>query len=192
MGILLAICIFAALSVFYRNYLIMRAGYWLPVMDMELREQFTDDEWKNLVSLPYAISMAVIAAAPSVLGAWGETKAMMQEPAHLAAESGSALVGLVSAEMQSRGKELIKEQQGLMKHDQMGYRQRVVEAAKSASEALSRVSPDEAMAYKKWSLAVGRKVAEAAKEHGVAVSEPEKAVLDEISDAFGISAGVAA
>ena len=161
-------------------------------MAMELREQFTDDEWKNLVSLPYAISMAVIVAAPSVLGAWGEMKAMMQEPIHLAAESGSALVGLVSAEMQSKGKELIKEQQDLMKRDQTGYRHMVIEAARSASGALSRVSPDEATAYKQWSLAIGRKVAEAAKEHGVAVSETEKAVLDEISDAFGISAGIAA
>ena len=159
---------------------------------MELREQFTDDEWKNLVCLPYAISMAVIVAAPSVLGAWGEMKAMIQEPTHLAAESGSALVGLVSAEMQSKGKELIKEQQDLMKHDQTGYRHTTIEAAKSASEALSKVSSDEATAYKKWSLAIGWKVAEAAKEHGVAVSEPEKAVLDEISDAFGISAGVPA
>jgi len=177
---------------FYGNRLIILAGYWLSVMAMELREQFTDDEWKNLVGLPYAISMAVIVAAPSVLGAWGETKALVQEPAHLAAESGSALVGLVSAEMQSRGKELIKEQQDLMKRDRTGYRNMVIGAAKSASEALSRVSPDEAMAYKQWSLAIGRKVAEAAKEHGVAVSEPEIAVLDEISDAFGIRAGIAA
>ncbi|MCK8517369.1 hypothetical protein [Methanoculleus sp. 7T] len=159
---------------------------------MELREQFTDDEWKNLVSLPYAISMAVIVAAPSVLGAWGEMKAMIQEPARLAAESGSALVGLVSAEMQSKGKELMKEQQDLMKRDQTGYRNMTIKAAESASSALSRVSPDEAMAYKLWSLAIGRRVAEAAKEHGVAISEPEKAVLGEISDAFGISAEIAA
>ncbi|WP_298665008.1 hypothetical protein [uncultured Methanofollis sp.] len=159
---------------------------------MELREQFTDDEWKNLVSLPYAISMAVIVAAPSVLGAWGESKAMIQEPKHLAAESGSALVGLISAEMQSKEKELIREQQDLVKHDRTGYRNMIIEAARSASSALSRVPPDEAMAYKKWSLAIGQKVAEAAKEHGVAISEPEKAVLDEISDAFGISAGIPA
>ena len=161
-------------------------------MHMELRAQFTDDEWRNLVSLPYAISMAVIVAAPSVLGAWGEMKAMVQEPTRLAAESGSALVGLISAEMQSKGKELIKEQQDLMQHDQTGYRNTTIKAAKSASSALSRVSPDEAMAYKKWSLAIGRKVAEAAKEHGVAISEPEEAVLGEISDAFGISAEIAA
>jgi hypothetical protein len=155
---------------------------------MELRENFTDEEWKNLVRLPYAISMTVILAAPSVLGAWGESKAMIQEPVKLAAESGSALVGLISAEMQSEQRALVKEQQDLMKHDRTGYRSTTLEAAKSASAALSRVAPDEAMAYKKWALAIGLKVAEAAKEHGVAVSDPEKAVLDEIAGAFGISA----
>ncbi|MEI7827716.1 MAG: hypothetical protein WCI87_07995 [Euryarchaeota archaeon] len=42
------------------------------------------------------------------------------------------------------------------------------------------------IAYKKWVLAIGQKVAEAAKEHGVAVSEPEKTVLSEASTAFGM------
>jgi hypothetical protein len=47
--------------------------------------------------------------------------------------------------------------------------------------------PDDATAYKTWVLAIGQKVAEAAKEHGVAVSEPEMAVLSEVSAAFGMS-----
>jgi hypothetical protein len=157
---------------------------------MDLRENFTDEEWNNLVSLPFAISMTVIIAAPSILGAWGESKEMIQEPMKLAAESGSALVGLISAEIQSKEKELIKEQEDLMKHDQTGYRNTTVARAKSASAALSKVPPDEATAYKTWALAIGRKVAEAAKEHGVAVSEPEKAVLGEISAAFGISTAI--
>lgn len=156
------------------------------------KENFTDEEWKNLVSLPYAVSMAVIEAAPSFFGAWGETKAMMQEPVHLAADSGSVLVDQVSTEMKAEEKALIKEQQNLMRHDQTGYRTTTIEAAKSASEALSKVSPDEAMAYKEWVLAIGRKVAEAAKEHGVAVSDPERAVLNEIAGAFGIGAEVPA
>lgn len=159
---------------------------------MELRENFTDEEWKNLVSLPYAVSMTVIEVAPSFLGAWGETKAMIQEPVRLAAESGSALVGLVSAEMQAEEKALVKEQQTMMRHDPAGYRATTIEAAKAASEALSNVPPDEATAYKTWVLAIGRKVAEAAKEHGVAVSDPETAALDEISRAFGIGAEVPA
>ena len=72
---------------------------------MDPRENFTDEEWKNLVSLPFAVSMTVIVAAPSIQGAWGESKAMIQEPVKLAAESGSApvdLVGQIDALMGAR------------------------------------------------------------------------------------------
>jgi hypothetical protein len=51
---------------------------------------------------------------------------------------------------------------------------------------LVKVPPEEGLAYKKWVLAIGLKVAEAAKENGVAVSDPEKAALAEISSALGI------
>jgi hypothetical protein len=155
---------------------------------MGIRENFADEEWKNLLSMPYAVSMAVMAAAPSFLGAWSETKAMITEPANLAASSGSGLVGILSAEMQSKARDLIKEQQGLIMHDQAGFRSKTIEACKSVTVALSKTTPEEAIAYKKWVLAIGQKVAEAAKEHGVALSDPEKAVLSEISAALGISA----
>lgn len=153
-----------------------------------MKENFIPEEWENLLNLPYAVSMTVMVAAPSVMGAWGETKAMIQEPALLAAESGSALVGLLLAEMQSKAKDLIKEQQNLWKHDQAGYRTKTLEACRADAAALSKVPPDEALAYKKWVLAIGMKVAEAAKEHGVAVSDPEREALSEISAALGISA----
>lgn len=153
-----------------------------------MKEQFRENDWKNLVSLPYAVSMTVMAAAPSILGAWGETKAMIQEPPKLAAASGSELVSLVSADMQPNAKDLIKEQQNLMKQDQMAYRTRTIEACKSAATALSAVPPDEAEAYKKWLLQIGEKVAEAAKEHGVVVSDQEKTALDEIAGALGLPA----
>lgn len=153
---------------------------------MTMKEYFGENDWKNLESLPYAVSMTVITAAPSFLGAWGESKAMVQEPARLAAASRSELVALVSADMQSKAKDLIKEQQNLLKQDQMGYRNRTVAACRSAANALSTIPPDEAEAYKKWLLQIGEKVAEAAKEHGVAVSDPEKAALDEIAGALGL------
>lgn len=155
---------------------------------MGIKENFSSDEWENLVSLPYAVSMTIMVAAPNVLGVWGETKAMMQEPAALAAKSGSALVGLLLAEMQPRIKELMKKQQEAWKHDQTGYRGKTLEACRSAVIALAKVPAEEALAYKKWVLAIGVKVAEAAKEQGVAVSPPEKAALAEISGTLGIGA----
>jgi len=153
---------------------------------MGMKENFTTVEWENLISLPYAVSMTVMMAVPSVMGLWGETKAMIQEPAKLAAASGGALVGLLLAEMQSRAKALMKDQQNSWKHDQAGYRTKTLEACRSAATALAKVPPEEGLAYKKWILAIGLKVAEAAKENGVAVSDPEKAALSEISAALGI------
>jgi hypothetical protein len=155
---------------------------------MGIKEDFTPEEWERLVSLPSAVSMTVMMAAPNIMGLWGETKAMMQEPAGLAAASGSSLVGLLSAEMQSRAKDLIQEQQNAWKNDQAGYQAKTLEACRSAATALAKVPPEEALAYKNWVLAIGMKVAEASKEHGVAVSDPEKAALAEISGALGVSA----
>jgi hypothetical protein len=153
---------------------------------MGMKLNFTPVEWENLISLPYAVSMTVMVAVPSILGFWGETKAIFQEPANLASESGSALVGLLFAEMQSRMKDLVKDQQNVWKHDQAGYRGKTLEACRSAAASLAKVPSEEGLAYKKWVLAIGLKVAEAAKENGVAVSDPEKAALAEISSALGI------
>ena len=108
----------------------------------------------------------------------GETKATLQEPANLAAASGSALAGLLLAEMQSRVKDLMKDQQNAWKHDQAGYRTKTLDACRSVATSLAKVPPEEGLAYKKWVLAIGLKVAEAAKENGVAVSDPEKAALE--------------
>lgn len=154
---------------------------------MGLKDSFTAEEWRGLVSLPYVVSMAIILAAPSLLGTFGETKALITEPARLAASSSSDLVGILSAEVQSRGRELIDEQMDLFKMDKDGYRSRTIEAGRSAAIALSKVSATEAAAYKKWVLGIGEKVAEAAKEQGVAVSEPERALLNEFSSALGLS-----
>jgi len=156
------------------------------MVGMRMKEDFSNEEWNNLLTLPYAVSITVIAAAPSFLGAWGESKAMMTEPGKLASASGSALLGLISTEMQSRAKDIVKEQQILMKNDQARYKNETTQACKFAAKALSKVSPEEALAYKKWIMAIGQKVAEAAKEHGVAVSEPEKIVLSEIKKALGL------
>ena len=153
---------------------------------MGMKENFTTVEWENLISLPYAVSMTVMVAVPSILGLWGETKATMQEPANLAAASGSAIVGLLLAEIQFRIKDLMKDQQNAWKHDQAGYRTKTLDACRSAATSLAKIHPEEGLAYKKWVLAIGMKVAEAAKENGVAVRDPEKAALAEISSALGI------
>ncbi len=155
---------------------------------MGIKEDFTDDEWQTLLNVPYAVAMTIVTAAPSLLGAFSESRTMLAEPAKLAASSGSDLVGVLSSEMQSKARDLIRQQQGLVRRDQSGFRSKTIEDCKAASAILSNTTPEEAAAYKKWVLTIGQKVAEAAKEHGVAVSEPEEAVLNEVSAAFGMNA----
>jgi hypothetical protein len=151
---------------------------------MGLRETFSPDEWENLTRLPYAVSMTVMMAAPTMLGIWSETKAMLQQPAGFAAVSGSSIVGLVLAEVQTRARDLIQEQQTAWKDDPDGYREKTLEACRSVAAALVKIPPDEAQAFKGWVLAIGNKVAEASKEGGVPVSDPEKAALAEIACAL--------
>ena len=57
-----------------------------------------------------------------------------------------------------------------------------------AATALSKASAEDAEAYRTWVLAVGQKVAEAAKDGGVLVSDSEKALLKELSEALGVIA----
>jgi hypothetical protein len=154
---------------------------------MVTKADFTADEWKNLVALPYAVSMAIIAADPNVMGIWSETKTSIEAPPALASAQAGVLPGLVTADAQPELKELIKEQQHLWKKDMAGYRTKIIAECKAVATILAKVPADEALAYKKWVLAIGLKVAEASKEHGVAVSDPEKEALAEISAALGIS-----
>ena len=154
---------------------------------MRLKENFTDIEWKNLISLPYAVSMMVSLAVPDIMSMRSEMAVILSQPINLAAESGSTLVGLVSADLQSKGKRLIIEQQDLIIRNKTGYRAKTLENCKSVVVSLTKISPDESLAYRKWIVAIGQKVAEAAIEHDVAISDPEKAALNDISNALKIS-----
>ncbi|MGZ4940600.1 MAG: hypothetical protein ACXV5A_08565, partial [Halobacteriota archaeon] len=100
---------------------------------MAIKQNFTEEEWQQLLSVPYAVSFAIVTAAPSLLGAFGESKTMISEPTKLASSSESDLVSTLSNEMQSRAKELIKQQQNLFRQDKSGYVSKTVEACTSAS-----------------------------------------------------------
>ncbi len=156
---------------------------------MGIKETFTNDEWKNLLELPYAVGLTVIIVSPSgPIGIYHESKELMQEPAKLAAQSGSSgLVNVLAVELQTKAKEIMKEQQNEIKRSPTAFKDKTLKACGSAALALGKTTAEEASAYKHWVLALGQKVAEAAKEHGVLVSPEENAVLQEVSKALGMS-----
>ena len=57
-----------------------------------------------------------------------------------------------------------------------------------AAAALRKATAEDAGAYRTWVLAVGQKVAEAAKDGGVPVSDQEKALLKEMEEALAAGA----
>ena len=155
---------------------------------MGIKETFTADEWKNLLSLPYAVAMTIIAVShQGPIGSWKESKVMGRDQAKQASESGSALVNTLSVELQEKANDLTKEQHNLFKQNQATFKGITIEACKSAAATLSKTTPDEARAYKEWVLHLGQKVAEAAKEHGVVVTDQEKTALKDISAALGMT-----
>ena len=70
---------------------------------MGMKENFTPAEWENLVSLPYAVSMTVMVAAPLSLDCGEKTKAIMQEPANLAPASGDGSCPGLTSPRRSHG-----------------------------------------------------------------------------------------
>ncbi len=155
---------------------------------MGVKDSFTDAEWKNLLELPLAVGMTIIFASPS--GPWGiyqESKELLQEPGRLASQSGSSgLVSALAVELQSKIKDIMKQQQDSIKHSSPeAFKAKTMENCKSAASVLSKTTADEANAYKRWVMELGQKVAEAAKEHGVSVTPEESAALKDISAALG-------
>ena len=158
---------------------------------MGVKDTFTAEEWQTLLKLPFKIGITLMVVAPSgPIGLTKETMALAKVPFALAqASNANALVSALAVELQAQAKPIIKAEESAFKHsDPLTYKQQAVEACQTAATALSKAAAEDAEAYRTWVLAVGQKVAEAAKDSGVLVSDAEKALLKELSDALGASA----
>jgi hypothetical protein len=156
---------------------------------MGVKDNFTDAEWKNLVELPYDIGLTVIFASP--LSHWGylkESKELLEEPSKLASQSGSSgLVSALALELQAKTKDILKEKGNeIKKGSPEAIKTKTLEACYAATNALSKTTPEEATAYKRWVLDLGQKVAEAAKKKGEPITPKESSTIKEISTALGL------
>jgi len=158
---------------------------------MGVKVSFTAEEWQTLLKLPFKIGVTLMVIAPSgPIGLTKETMTLAKAPFALAQASNSnALVSALAVELQAQGKAIIKAEESEFKHsDPVTYKGKAVEACQSAAAALSKISAEDAEAYRMWVLAVGQKVAEAAKEGAGLVSNQEKALLAELGEALGAGA----
>ena len=158
---------------------------------MGVKDSFTAEEWQTLLRLPFKIGVTLMVAAPSgPIGLTKETMTLAQAPFALAqANNANALVSALAVELQAQAKAIVKDEEAAFKHsDPASYKGKAIEACKTAAAALRKTSVDDAGAYRTWVLAVGQKVAEAAKEGGVLVSDQENALLKEMDEALSVSA----
>jgi hypothetical protein len=154
---------------------------------MGVKDAFTAEEWQTLVKLPMKVGVTLMVVAPSgPIGLTKETMTLAKAPFALAqASNANALVSALAVELQAQAKDVVKAEESAFKHsDPMTYKGQTIEACKAAAAALSKAAVEDAEAYRTWVLAVGQKVAEAAKDSGVLVSDQEKALLKELEEAL--------
>lgn len=158
---------------------------------MASKQDFTPEEWTQVLMSPTIAGMAITAADPS--GLWGMLKESFASGAAFVAAksdpSANPLVKAVVADFETAdGRGEIKEAlqarfAGATPDDIVS---RALAALTEVAGILDAKAPDDAPAFKAWLEEISVKVAEASKEGGflgfggVKVSDAEKATLTEI------------
>lgn len=162
---------------------------------MTTKEDYSDEEWQQLMMAPGLAGMVVIASDPSVTGMIKEIKAMGKAIEEKAApEPAQELVASVVANMQAQAEKKEESQQKSEQpapdEDSMAH---LLEQLRGAAAVLdAKAAPDEAKGYKQWVVSVAVTVANAAKEGGFLgiggelISVKEKAALESVSSALGL------
>lgn len=165
---------------------------------MNIKQDFTEAEWKTVLASPMLASAAVSLADPN--GLWGMLKeGMASSRALLDAKNDTGanelIKSLVVAMETSEGREQAKEglKTELTAKTPVEVKAQALAGLTKVNGILATKAPAEAAVFKAWLLQVSSKVAEASTEGGflgfggVKVSEAEKASLSEISQSLGIS-----
>ncbi len=165
---------------------------------MARASNFTPVEWKKLSQAPMLAGYAVSAADPSgFIGLLREAFATARMLSGARAEAGDELIRDVAENLLSSGGRADAREgvrtvtQGAALEE---IKNRALEALRETAGILDAKAGEHAAPFKKWLLEIARQVAEAGLEDtflgfgGIRMSEKEKATLDEISQALGLSA----
>jgi hypothetical protein len=144
-------------------------------MPMTSKADFSTEEWELVREGPPAAG--VIALMASGGGTFRETWALAKAFADARTHPGkSELIDALATE-----KPHLKRYHSREEAEQEGL-ERLSEAVALLEQ---KAAPEEVEAYREFTLAVARRVAEAHKEQGAAVSEEEQAALGRISETLG-------
>jgi hypothetical protein len=158
---------------------------------MASKSDFTADEWKTIVAAAPMVGLAVTCASPN--GPWGVMKEMLSMGMAMAEMlqkgSSNSLIAELTADLKARH---TKPEPPQAMKDPEQCKEAALNHIKVLNDLIDRkVKPEEADEFKKWLLAVGRRVAEASNEGGIfgfggeRVSDAEKNALRQIAFALG-------
>jgi hypothetical protein len=166
---------------------------------MANKQNFTPEEWNQVLEAIMLCGIAVSAADPS--GLWGTLKEAFAGSSALSASKrdpgSNELVKAAVADFETpQGRSAV--QQALRKRcanaEPAELVQRSLACLRDVSKILDAKAPGDAAAFKAWLQDLSRKVADASVEGsflgfgGQRVSEAEKATLDDIAESLGVTA----
>ncbi|QFU16245.1 hypothetical protein [Microvirga thermotolerans] len=159
------------------------------------KANFTPDEWARIVASPMVAGMAITAAEPS--GLWGLLKESMSSGwALLEAKQDAGASPLVREVAEAIADPATRDAVRHSFQDRFRGSQftevkgKAIAELRAVSTLLQEKAPEDAPAFRTWLRHVAQETAEAGKEGGflgfggVAVSDAEKATLDEIDKAL--------
>jgi hypothetical protein len=154
------------------------------------KADFAPEEWETLLKAPYSVAYAVITASMS--GFVGMVKELavvgmaVEEAQDSADADANRLLRAVAADLATGAAERAEAAASAEHHAQ------ALETCRATARLLAaKATPDEAAAFTRWLLALGRQVADASKEGGFLgmggspVSAEETALLSRIAQALG-------
>jgi hypothetical protein len=166
---------------------------------MANKQNFTPEEWNQVLESIMLTGIAVSAADPS--GLWGTLKEAFASSSALSASKrdpgSSELIKAAVADFETpQGRTVV--QQALRKRcgdaEPAELVQRSLACLRDVSRILDAKAPGEAPAFKAWLRDISQKVADASVEGaflgfgGQRVSDAEKATLDDIAKSLGVTA----
>jgi hypothetical protein len=168
---------------------------------MAIKDTLTEDEWFLLISTPSMIGASVAAAGQSGIGTMSEMAVSLQSIASAGkAFPNNELIAEITKRAENREEakaEALKYRDKAMAKLQgkkpADLTQEMLEDTKKVVSLLQQKAPQALEDYKKWSLEVAEKVANAAKEGGFLgfggerVSANEKSLIDNIKAALQVA-----
>jgi hypothetical protein len=144
---------------------------------MTTKSDFTEQEWDRVLSAPPMAGMMVMTADHG--GMMRETIAMAKAYAETRRQHGnSELLDEIVAAKPERDHTRFHSYDELRRHGQEAL-------SEAVSTLAGKATADEVDEYRRFVVALARRVAERHKEDGVAISPREQAALDDIAAALG-------